>query len=233
MISLNKLIDLHNKIMEIITHPFNDNIGKNSIRKETKYLILGSFPAHQVTKKNQLDMPRLNFYYGSSDNKFWDLFKELKHKNLELDEISILNYLAEINFGIIDIIRQCYRKNDTSSSDEDLSIIAMEDMVKILSETSISTIYSTSSFVTKLLLNQLKPIIEEKSKAIKIIEKDGFEYKEIFLQQEIFKVARNLKIITLYSPSNNSIRGLTKGLNNSKKEISAYQLRTNQYITFL
>ena len=219
--------------MEIISHPFNDNIGKSSLRKETKYLILGSFPANQVTKNNPKDKPRLNFYYGSSDNKFWDLFKELKQKNLELDEISILNYLSEINFGIIDIIKQCYRKNDISSADEDLSIIAMEDMVKILNETSISTIYTTSQFVTKLLLNQLKPIIKEKSKAIKITEKGGFEYKEVFLQQEIFKVARNLKIITLYSPSNNSIRGLTKGLNNSKKEISAYQLGKNQYITFL
>ncbi len=54
-------------IMNIETHPFNDKIGLPSINEKTTKLIIGTFPAFQVTNKKS---PRLDFYYGSTDNKF-------------------------------------------------------------------------------------------------------------------------------------------------------------------
>lgn len=216
--------------MTIEKHPFNDEIGLLSIKEETTKLILGTFPAYQVTNDNS---PRLKFYYGSTDNKFWDLMKESLNINTELTTENILEYLHTNNFGIIDIIRKCYRKDNSSSADEDLSIIEFQDMIEILKKSKIETVYTTSQLVTKLLKQQIEPLLNKQGKKKNDIfcpiEIGGFKYEQVNLPKEIFETERQLKIKTLYSPSDQGIRGITKGINSKNLNMTATEYRLKQY----
>lgn len=78
--------------MTIETHPFNDIFGLPSIKDNTTKLILGTFPAFQVTSKKS---PRLEFYYGSTDNKFWDIIHDVLDIKTEITTDNILNYLEK------------------------------------------------------------------------------------------------------------------------------------------
>ena len=229
------------KTLNIETHPFNDKIGLPSLNETTNKLIIGTFPAFQVTNENS---PRLNFYYGSTDNKFWDLIHEVLDIKSEITTENILDYLKKNNFGIIDIIRKCYRKNNTSSADEDLSIIEFQDMVNILTKFKVDTIYTTSKLVTRILKQQIEPFLDKKKetvngnrkkkkKEIFIPIKIGeFEFEKVQLPAHIFKTSGELKIITLYSPSDQGIRGIAKGLNIKKIDIKPEVYRRKQYEQF-
>lgn len=223
--------------MTIETHPFNDIFGLPSINDSTTKLIIGTFPAFQVTSKKS---PRLEFYYGSTDNKFWDLIHDVLDIKTELTVDNILNYLTKNDFGIIDIIRKCYRKDNSLSADEDLSIIEFQDIIEILKNYKIDTIYTTSELVTKLLKQQIEPLLDKKSDTekgrkkkkneifipIKLVD---FEFEQVDLPANIFHTARQLKIKTLYSPSDQGIRGITKGINSKKLNTDAVTYRREQY----
>jgi G:T/U-mismatch repair DNA glycosylase len=223
--------------MNIVTHPFNDKIGLPSINENTTKLILGTFPAFQVTSKKS---PRLEFYYGSTDNKFWDLIHDVLEIKTEFTVDNILDYLTKNNFGIIDIIRKCYRKDNSSSADEDLSIIEFQDIVEILKKSKIDTIYTTSELVTKLLKQQIEPLLDKKSETekgkkkkkneifipIKLVD---FEFEHVDLPANIFNTRRQLNIKTLYSPSDQGIRGITKGINSKKLNTDPVTYRREQY----
>lgn len=217
------------KTLNIETHPFNDKIGLPSLSETTNKLIIGTFPAFQVTNENS---PRLNFYYGSTDNKFWDLIHEVLDIKSEITTENILDYLKKNNFGIIDIIRKCYRKDNTSSADKDLSIIEFQDMINILTKFKVDTIYTTSKLVTRLFKQQIKPVLEKKKEIFIPIKIGEFEYEKVHLPASIFKTSRELKIITLYSPSDQGFRGIRKGLNNKKIDIRPEEYRRKQYEQF-
>ncbi|WP_395768913.1 hypothetical protein [Aquirufa sp.] len=227
--------------MTIVTHPFNDNFGQRSINGNTTKLILGSFPAFQVTSEKS---PRLQFYYGSTDNKFWDLFHDVLDIESNFTVDNIMGYLKNNNFGIMDIIRKCYRKDNSSSADEDLSIIEFQDIIEILKNSKIDTIYTTSEFVTKLLKQQIEPLLYKKSEKAKGEKKKkneifipinlgDFKYEQVDLPTLVFHTARRLKIKTLLSPSDNALRGITKGINSKKLNTDAETFRREQYIQFL
>ena len=223
--------------MTIETHPFNDIFGLPSIKDNTTKLILGTFPAFQVTSKKS---PRLEFYYGSTDNKFWDIIHDVLDIKTDFTTENILKYLEENNFGIIDIIRKCYRKDNTSSADEDLSIIEFQDIVDILKKSKIDTIYTTSELVTKLLKQQIEPLLDKKSETEKGKKKKkneifipiklaDFEFEQVSLSANVFHTSRQLKIKTLYSPSDQGIRGITKGINSKNIKTDAATYRREQY----
>jgi G:T/U-mismatch repair DNA glycosylase len=216
--------------MKIEVHPFNDIYGHPSINEKTTKLVLGTFPAFQVTNRKS---PRLYFYYGSTDNKFWDLFYEVLDIQGEKTTYNILNYLEENNFGIIDIIRKCYRKDNISSADEGLSIIEFQDIVTILKNSKIDTIYTTSKLVTKLLKLQIEPLLDKnnkkKNEIFITVKVNGFEFEQVELPAKIFMTNRQFKIKTLYSPSDHGIRGITKGINSKKLNTDAFTYRREQY----
>ena len=215
--------------MKLEKHPFNDLYGLKSIKNSTKKLILGSFPAFQVMSKKN---PRFNFYYGSDDNKFWDLYNEVFNINSELSINKIIKFLEGNDTGIIDIINKCYRNNN-SSSDKDLSIIEFQNIVEILQNSSINTIYSTSRYVTKLLKQQLTPLVQnknlKKNEVYVLIEKSDFEYEEVCISNFLPDINRKLKIKTLLSPSKQGLRGIKKGLNRKNINMSSDEYRLEQY----
>lgn len=214
-------------------HPFNDNARSRIINGDATKLILGSFPANQVTKDLN---PRIKFYYGSTENKFWDLFFEVLEIKKDITAENILSFLDSNDMAIIDIIRKCYRKDNSSSSDNDLTMIEFEDIVDILRKTKIDTIYTTSNLVTNLLKRQIVPLLEKKKKKELFIEtkKGDFQFIKVGLSEDTCGFARELNIMTLYSPSDQAIsRGIPKGLNSKKLDIDPKTYRKQQYLELL
>jgi G:T/U-mismatch repair DNA glycosylase len=196
-------------------HPFNDTYGRTSINLQTRKLILGSFPAFQVLNQT----PHLNFYYGSDDNLFWTIVGKVF--GLELSTIdTILEFLSNAQLGIIDIIRTCYRKNNSSSEDQNLAIIELEDIIGLIQSTNITVIYTTSKFVTVLLKEQLDPLFKKRP----ILSNDYCLEYDIDNSSQ-----KTIRIVSLLSPSPNALRGIQKLINNRKITATASEYRQDQY----
>lgn len=96
--------------------------------------ILGSFPTWALTPpdllknetKEEKELHRnknndINFFYGSSANRFWLWYKEFVDCNIAKTDIKNIKKSLKTNkIGITDVIFQCNRKNK-SSYDSDLS----------------------------------------------------------------------------------------------------------------
>lgn len=212
--------------LKLIEHPFNSRIGLKSISDNTSNLILGSFPPYQVTEK--LDY-RIDYYYGSKDNAFWDLFFNALDIKENISEEEISSVLNIRNFGILDIVKTCYRKDGNLSSDTDLAIIDQEDLIPILSYSQIRNVYCTSQFVRSMLFDQIIPAFSIEKK-LNLVEREleGFVYHEIINNEMV-----NFRIFSLYSPSPQGLRGLQKRLNLIGSTESPEQYRLRQYRTFL
>ena len=112
-----------------VRFPVGDGINK---------LILGSFPPNKMviplgttvkyednnefvfSLKNKT-VNNVDFFYGSKENKFWDLFMysfNLKF-NLQVDLDKLKHWLIKNNWGISDIVLETTRKCD-SPKDSDL-----------------------------------------------------------------------------------------------------------------
>jgi hypothetical protein len=115
-------------------------------------LIIGSFPPNKFTtykvRQTKCDS---NFFYGSKDNGFWDLFI----KSLELDYKwpdhikDLKNWLTYNKWAITDIVYKTYRKSD-SAFDSDLLVESWNTKIinDIFNNNNISHVYFTSKWVS-------------------------------------------------------------------------------------
>ena len=158
--------------MYIETHPFKEFIPKN-----TKSLIVGSFPPIKLTikdiddvdgenkylyekylKVNKKTEDDIEFYYGSKENLFWKLMSDVFGKNLS-SVSSIKKFLENNLIGMTDIIESCKRKSTKVNQEErkinslDNGLIVKEyrDVIKTIKENDIRKIYCTSKYVSKKL----------------------------------------------------------------------------------
>lgn len=90
---------------ETLEHPF-----KPIIFKDTKTLILGSFPSIQSFKKN--------FYYAHPSNQFWKILEVVTTYPVNNRDQKIW-LLKQCKLGLWDMIRSCQRENSLDSSLED------------------------------------------------------------------------------------------------------------------
>lgn len=123
-------------------------------------LILGSFPPNKFTtqsqKKTNCDM---NFFYGSKDNEFWELFSESFDLDYKFpDDIErIKKYLESNNWIVSDIVLNCQRKNNSALDKDLINIIWNKDIINnILENNSIKTIYFTSKWVKEQFNRHIK-----------------------------------------------------------------------------
>ncbi len=112
----------------------------------------------------------------------------------KIDENTITKTFSNKHIGIIDIINKCYRKNDTSSLDEHLSIVEFYNIQNLLYDfKNISVILTTSSKVRDLLFkNQVNAL------RIGNIEQEilnNIEFEKLLLFE------RNILVKKLPSPS--------------------------------
>ena len=114
-------------------------------------LILGSFPPNKYTiqteKKTQCDM---DFFYGSRDNFFWQLFSDALNLNYKFpDDLQHLKeYLVNNGWLVSDIVLECERRKNTAA-DQDLKVIKWNQSIinDIIDNNSINTIFFTSKWV--------------------------------------------------------------------------------------
>jgi G:T/U-mismatch repair DNA glycosylase len=142
-------------------HPWKLFPKNNPIKK----LIIGSFPPNKMVFKNGeivkyedgikkvLDRKtvRFDFFYGSKQNRFWDLFIKSLNININLENVEELkDWIKNNNWGLVDIVLKTSRKKD-SPTDGDLIPIEwnIKLIEKIILENDIQSIYFTSSWVKK------------------------------------------------------------------------------------
>lgn len=165
---------------KIEIHPWKKfHSKKNTCAK----LIVGSFPPNRFTthceRKTNCDM---DFFYGSKDNGFWELFCETFGLNYAIpDDLELIKQWLIFNkWGLTDIVSSCKRKLDTAYDTDLISIEWNKNGVsEILDKNEINTIYFTSVWV-----------------------RDKFE-KHI-------NSSKNIKSYVLPSPSRNGLRSIKR-----------------------
>lgn len=125
-----------------ITHDFQPVYNK-----ESKVLILGSFPSVK-SRENQ-------FYYGHPQNRFWKLLAMILEEHVpetieEKKELLLNNRIA-----IWDVIESC---SIQGSSDTSIKDVKVNDFTKILTESSIRTIYVNGGKAYELYHKYAEPI---------------------------------------------------------------------------
>lgn len=135
---------------ERITHDFAPVYDKNS-----QILILGSFPSVK-SRENQ-------FYYGHPQNRFWKVLARLMETEVPTTIEEKKQFLLSHKIAIWDVISSCRIEGSSDSSIRDVEV---SDFSKILSETSIQTIFVNGNKAYELY----KKYAEEKTgiKAIKL-----------------------------------------------------------------
>ena len=102
---------------EILAHPFAP-----IIYKDTKILILGSFPSIKSFEKN--------FYYAHPSNKFWKILQAVTTYPINnLDQKLWL--LKECKLGLWDMVRECSRENSLDSSLENEEVNDIEGFLEL------------------------------------------------------------------------------------------------------
>ena len=174
-------------------HPWKLYPKNSTIEK----LIVGSFPPNKMTlpvgyKMTYLDgkeehkkkeTKKFDFFYGSIQNGFWDLFISSLKLNIGITDLEGLkNWLKENKWGVTDIVSKTTRQED-SPSDADLVIKEWNTEVieRVLQEHDIKKIYFTSTWV-----------------------RDRFKRKKIINP----KLYKSSNLFTLISPSGQAFRRL-------------------------
>jgi len=192
------------------THPFQPYIPENATK-----LIIGTTPPPRFAKNELLDKD-VNFYYGSSDNLFWNIIGQIalvdfKKENSAQEIEKRKNFLKNNNIGICDIIFKANRKNTDSAADDNLIDIEHLDIVNeiLAKHPKINTLLYTSNFV-KIQMTQLLK---------KLFGKEICHYSTNDKKTLSLNISnKEYKVVILYSPSPNANRGIGKNADEKRRE---------------
>ena len=162
-------------------HPWK-MFPKNS---EINKLIVGSFPPNKMVlpvgykmryldgldKINDRESKRFDFFYGSKQNGFWELFINSLKLKIDIDDLKVLkNWLRKNKWGLTDIVLKTTRKKD-SPSDQDLVPKEWNKSLieKVLNENKIKHIYFTSKWVRNHFEKIICPKLYESIKLFNLI----------------------------------------------------------------
>jgi G:T/U-mismatch repair DNA glycosylase len=171
------------------THPW---LEKYPIKKESKYLILGTHPPMPYCGK-------LEFYYGNM-SEFWRLLDEVyPNNNLynngcpELD--SILSFLDKIKISVSDLV---YKTNvDRFSTDNKMGKIGKDDLNPFLKcwieDSNVITIFFTSFGGSNSAKQLFKKWYRKEFEKVCKISKSHENTIELY--------GREIRLIDLFSPS--------------------------------
>ena len=101
---------------EILAHPF-----KPIVYKDTKILILGSFPSIKSFEND--------FYYAHPSNKFWKILEAVTTYPVN-NRDQKLWLLKECHLGLWDMIQACSRENSLDSSLENEKVNDIESFLE-------------------------------------------------------------------------------------------------------
>ena len=204
--------------LTIENHPWEIYPKRAFIEK----LIVGSFPPNKmvfaegveikyldgVNKINKRHNKRFDFFYGSKNNGFWELFITSLNLVIDPDDIMGLKKWLKLNkWGVTDIILTTTRKKDSPSDTDLVPKVWNTDIIeKTIKNNKIQSIYFTSKWVR----NHFERIINP-------------------------KLYKSTNLFTLISPSPSGLRRfpkealleLPKSDNESNQE---YRLRYYNYV---
>lgn len=100
----------------MLKHPFAPIIDKDS-----KILILGSFPSIQSFKNS--------FYYGHPQNQFWKILAKLFNESQPATIEEKKSFLKRHNIALWDMVAHCQRKNSLDSSLKDIELNDIEGLL--------------------------------------------------------------------------------------------------------
>lgn len=191
-------------------HPFEPFIPAGATK-----LILGTIPPARFCKNLNMELfeDDVDFYYGSKDNAFWDLFGEVFDVYFEKSNTAKAinerkSFLEKKKIGITDIISECFRENE-SSLDDKLDVISRKELGKLLIDhPSISTLIYTSEFVKKQV-NKLLGGYHQ-------INKENKKKQTVKINGRVYQVR------ILYSPSPSGLRRL--GVDGSAKRLNQWKI---------
>ena len=204
-------------------HPFEPFVSKN-----TKTLILGTFPGKDFTDPNK-ENDKEDWYYGNKRNEFWELIEyALCCKENSLKTIKEKKGLLEKhNIGITDIIKKAKRKED-NNSDKNLYDIDPNDLNSLLDKyKDIDTIVLTSKdmytrFFKKYYVKTDDAILkQDKNKKIETYEEQG---KKINIYYYTFK-GRSIRVVPLHTPARKNVANISIDI---KKALYKYILKNNK-----
>ena len=110
---------------EHLTHTFEPVFNK-----ESKILILGSFPSVKSRENN--------FYYGHPQNRFWKVLAQLFEVNVPQTIEEKKTFLLEHHIAIWDVIESC---TIIGSSDASIKDVVVNDFSKVLEHSVVERIY--------------------------------------------------------------------------------------------
>ena len=184
-------------------HPFEPFVSKN-----TKTLILGTFPGKDFTDPNK-ENDKEDWYYGNKCNEFWELIEyALDCKENSLRKIKEKKeVLKKHNIGITDIVKKAKRKED-NNSDENLEVMETNDLNSLLDKyKDIDTIVLTSKdmytkFFKKYYVKTNDAILkQDKNNKPETYEEKG---KKINIYYYTFK-GRPIRVVPLHSPARKNV----------------------------
>lgn len=204
-------------------HPFEPFVSKN-----TKTLILGTFPGKDFTDPNK-ENDKEDWYYGNKRNEFWELIEyALCCKENSLRKIKEKKeVLKKHNIGITDIIKKAKRKAD-NNSDKNLEVMKTNDLNSLLDKyKDIDTIVLTSKdmytkFFKKYYVKTNDAILkQDKNKEQKTHEEQG---KKINIYYYTFK-GRPIRVVPLHTPARKNVANVSIDI---KKALYKYILKNNK-----
>ncbi|PHK16082.1 hypothetical protein VF13_39700 [Nostoc linckia z16] len=151
-----KVYEPFEKIVEY--HPW---IRFPEAANQAKNLVIGSFPPNKFTShREKLTLCDIDFFYGSKENAFWELFVSAKNLTYKIpDDIAeVKHWLIENYWSVTDIVKSAQRKKDTAY-DTDLINLSwnIEAIESIFTTNPIRNVYFTSRWVKEKFDIHIKP----------------------------------------------------------------------------
>lgn len=112
-----------------LTHTFEPVFNK-----ESKVLVLGSFPSVKSRENN--------FYYGHPQNRFWKVLAQVLETDVPQTITEKKKFLLEHCIAVWDVIESC---KIIGSSDTSIKDVVVNDFSKVLENSSIQRIYVNGS----------------------------------------------------------------------------------------
>lgn len=125
-------------------HPYGEFIPKNA-----DSMIIGSFPIGKFSnpkRRHEIKKHELEFFFGGEKNLLWKLLGNVFSMPVKTAE-QVRKMLRAKKLGVGDVIRSCKRKNG-GGSDSDLYDIEWNmDLIQVIRNNDIKTLYFTSKKV--------------------------------------------------------------------------------------
>lgn len=171
-------------------HPF-----KQLIKPDTKYLVIGTFPAQ---KKNL----QYQFFYSGKRNNFWKIIEgvynhQFVHNNLGAAVFEREVFLQSKQIGMTDMHEVCWR-NGYSAEDSALYSIKLRDIFSILTEfPSIERLILTSRTKGYGVVGLLETYFIQQGKQFPSLK---VRHDKIMIGEFVHN-ERRIEILVPYSPS--------------------------------